>query len=84
MLLRRGLAPKPSRVWLTKGMRPLLPRTTIRVQTGIGGPYIRVEDANREVLLTSEMYSTANAARRAARALKRRMPLAKIVDETRR
>ena len=64
--------------------RPLLARTIIRVLTGVGGPYVRLEDANRQVLMVSETYDTAFNARRAAVTLRARMPLAKIVDETRR
>lgn len=65
-------------------MRRLLARTVIRVRTGIGGPYITLEDANGEILMTSEAYAVAYNARRAASALRARMPFAKLVDETRR
>ncbi|HMM95340.1 DUF1508 domain-containing protein [Phycicoccus sp.] len=56
-------------------------RTIIRIKRGLGGPYITIEDTNREILATTETYDSNANARRAARTLKSRILFATIRDE---
>ena len=44
-------------------------------------PYIRIVARNGQTLMVSEGYSSLSNARRAAHAVSRRMPLARVVEE---
>lgn len=56
-------------------------RTIIRIKRGLGGPYITIEDTNREILAVTEPYASNSNARRSATNLRRRFLRAKIVDD---
>jgi hypothetical protein len=59
--------------------------TVVRVVQGQGGPYVRLEDLNGEILAVSESYDSNSNARRAAAAWEERLIAGgevSLVDET--